>query len=68
VARDLAAFTDSCILLDLDERADLGFIANLATVQIDELGELDVSPKLHVRRDAHIRIHECNDSRPTGDI
>jgi hypothetical protein len=44
VARDLAALADSCILLDFDERADLGFIADLATVQIDELGELDVSP------------------------
>jgi len=52
VARDLAAFTDSCILLDLDKRANLRFIADLTTVQVDELGELDVSPKLHVRRDA----------------
>ena len=46
------------VLLDLDKRADLGFVADLATVEVDELGELDVSPKLHVRRDAYVRVHE----------
>ena len=41
----------------IDESADLGFIANFATVQIDELRELDVAAKFHVWRNAYVRIH-----------
>ena len=44
VARNLAPPADLCILLDLDERSDLRFVADLAAVQVDELRELDVLP------------------------
>ena len=57
VARNLAALAHGCVLLDFDECADLGLIADFAAVKIDELGELDVSSQLHVWSDAYIRIH-----------
>ena len=36
--RDLAASTDDRVLLNLDEGADLGVVANAAAVQIDQIG------------------------------
>src|SRR5438309_4489262 len=52
VARNLAPPADLRILLDLDERSDLRFVADLAAVQVDELRELDVLPQLDVGRNA----------------
>jgi hypothetical protein len=34
----LTALADAGVLLDFDERTDLGFIPDLASVQIDEFG------------------------------
>jgi hypothetical protein len=57
VAGNLAPFAHFRILLDFDERANLRFVADFASIQIDEHRELDVLPQLHVRRDAAILIH-----------
>ena len=43
VARYLASSADGCIFLNLDKSPYLGFIADLTTVEIDELGELHIS-------------------------
>ena len=51
MAGNLAIAADGGILLDLDECANLGVIADLAAVQVDELGELDVLAQLYVRCD-----------------
>ena len=51
VAGNLAAAAHAGIFLDLDERADLGFVADLAAVQVDELGELYAFSQLHIGRD-----------------
>ena len=37
MARNLAVVPHLCVLLNLHERADLRVVANLATVQVDEL-------------------------------
>jgi hypothetical protein len=58
VARDLAPFAYRCVLLDLDKGSDLCFVANLASIKVDELGKLDVSSKLYVRRDAYVSVHK----------
>ena len=63
MTRDFAALADRRVFLDLDKGADLGFIADFAAVKIDELGELHIFPKLHIRRDAYMRVHERNSSR-----
>src|ERR1700722_13510386 len=56
VAGNFAALADTGIFLDLDKSANLGFVADLASVEIDELGQLHIPPQLHVRRDAYMRI------------
>jgi hypothetical protein len=57
VARYLAALADGGILLNFNECSDLGFIADFASVEVDELGEFDVPSELYIRRDAYKRIH-----------
>jgi hypothetical protein len=42
VAGNLAAPADSGVLLDFNEGADLGLVTYFTSVQVDELGELDV--------------------------
>jgi len=42
VAGNLAAAATRAFFLDLDKCADLGVVADLASVQVDELGKLDV--------------------------
>jgi hypothetical protein len=37
MARNLAALSHARIFLDLDKGANLGFVADLAAIQIDEL-------------------------------
>src|SRR5271163_1452940 len=39
VARNLAAFAYGRVLLYLDESSDFGFVANLAAIEVDELGK-----------------------------
>src|SRR5712691_7097947 len=58
VARNLAATAHLRVLLDLDERADFGFVANLAAVQVDELPKRDVVPQLDVRRNGLLLVHQ----------
>src|ERR1019366_2803972 len=60
VAGDLAVAPHPGVLLDLDKRADLGVIAHLAAVQVDEPGELDVLTQLDVWCDAEVFGHWKN--------
>ena len=46
VARDLAIRAHTGIFLNLDEGPDLGVVPDRATVEIDELGQLDAFPQL----------------------
>src|SRR5258708_31830858 len=62
MARNFAAFSHTRILLDFNESAYLGFIADFAAVQIDELGEPDVLAELYTRRDADEFVHNCTNS------
>ena len=48
VTRNLAALADDGILLDLDKRADLGFVPNFAAIEVNEFREPDVFPQLDV--------------------
>jgi hypothetical protein len=57
MARDLASLADRRPLLDFDERADLGFIADFAAVQVHERRQLDVLPQLYVGGDGQIVTH-----------
>src|SRR5262249_59221391 len=56
VAGDLAAASDRRALLDFDEGADLGLVADLAAVEIDEARQLDVLPEFHVGSDAVVGV------------
>jgi hypothetical protein len=58
VAGDLAAFAHRRVLLDLHKGSDFRFVANLTSIKVDELGKLDVSSKLYVRRDAYVSVHK----------
>jgi hypothetical protein len=58
MAGDLAPFADACILLNLDERADLALIANLTAIQIDEFREFHAFAHLHVGCNADVLIHK----------
>jgi hypothetical protein len=58
VARDLAAAANTRILLNLDERADFGFVANFAAVKIDERSEPHVLPEFHVIRNGLKLTHD----------
>jgi hypothetical protein len=48
VAGNLARFPDTGILLNLDECTDLGFVANLAPIQVDEFRKPDTAPELDI--------------------
>jgi hypothetical protein len=52
VAGNLAASSDARVLLDLDESADFSVVSDLATIQVDKPGKLDIVAKLDVRSDA----------------
>ena len=52
MTRDLATSADSRALLNLDERADLCLVADLATVKVDEGEDPHVATELDVRRDS----------------
>jgi hypothetical protein len=51
VARNLAAGTNSRVLLNFDERADATFIPDLAPVQIYESVEANIATQLYIRGD-----------------
>src|SRR5580704_14031115 len=57
VARNLAPASDPCVLLDLDECPNLGFVPNFATVEIYELRELYVFTELDGRCDSDELAH-----------
>src|SRR6476620_5246661 len=48
---NFAAPPDASVLLNLDERSDLGLVANLAAVKIYEVVNDDIAPKFDVGRD-----------------
>src|SRR5690606_19305484 len=51
VTRDFAAASNLCALLHLDERANFGLVANLATVEVGEAKHLGIFAQLDVRSD-----------------
>src|SRR5262245_62098596 len=59
VARNLASPAHPRIFLDFDERPDLGFVADLAAVQVDERRELNAGPELDVRRDTAVVVQHA---------
>ncbi len=50
MAGDLAAPADLGVFLNFDKGSDLRFVADFASVQVDELGEPDTLSQFHVRR------------------
>jgi hypothetical protein len=48
VTGDLAHFADAGVLLDFDKSANLCLVADLATVQIDELREANIVSQLDI--------------------
>src|SRR6059058_1933902 len=44
VTRNLAARADSGVFLDLDKRSNLGLVANLTTIEVDETKNAHVAP------------------------
>jgi len=48
--------------LDFDERSDLRFIADLAAIQVDEIGQPDSFSQLYVRRDCAEFVHRRTNS------
>ena len=44
VTRNLAARADSGVLLDLDKRSNLGLVANLTTIEVDETKDAHIAP------------------------
>ena len=59
VAGNLAAFTDGGVFLDFNERANFRVVANLAAVQIDELGKADAVSQFHIRSNADEVVQAC---------
>src|SRR6476659_3583094 len=69
MAGDFAPRPDTCAFLDLNERTDLRFIANLAPVKINESADPNIAPELYVGGYQLIRnsisIHATTVSRGT---
>ena len=57
MAGNLAAFSDTRVLLDLNEGADPCLVPDLAAVEIDELRKPYVLPQLHIAGNAVIGAH-----------
>src|SRR6266702_2669392 len=62
MARNLAATANPGVLLNLNERTDFGFVPYFATVQVDELGELDFFAQFYVRRNRAEFVHRRTNS------
>src|SRR6266404_1449884 len=63
MARYFAAPADLRVLLDFDKRSDLGFVPNLATVKVDELGKFDALSELDIGGDGQEFIHNAESLR-----
>jgi hypothetical protein len=57
VARDFAAVAYFHALLDFDEGADFGAVANLTAVEVYERENTDVTTQFNVRSDALVGLH-----------
>src|SRR3990170_8748647 len=57
VTRNLASLPDLGVLLNFNKGTDFGLITDFTAVQIDEVGQLDVCPELHVRRNTSVIAH-----------
>ena len=57
VTGNLAILPNDGILLNFDKRADFSVVANLASVEIDELGELDVLLRASRPGNAKVIVH-----------
>jgi hypothetical protein len=57
VTGNLATFSDGRVFLDLDERTNLGFVADLASVQVDELRQPHISAQLNIVGNTVERTH-----------
>jgi hypothetical protein len=64
MARDFAASAYTCIFLNFDEGPDFCFVADFASIQIDELGEFDTLTKFDVISDTNIGVHDLQSAFP----
>src|SRR5579859_734927 len=62
MAGNLAIPSNRCVLLNLDERANLGVFPDFAAVEIDEFGKLDPGPEFHVRSNRAEFVHRRTNS------
>src|SRR5215469_354117 len=62
VAGNLAILPNGRVLLNLDERANLGVFSDFAAVKIDEFGKPHARPKLHVRSNRAEFVHRRTNS------
>jgi hypothetical protein len=44
VTRNFAARPDSGVLLDLDKKSNLGLVANLKTIEVDQTKDAPIAP------------------------
>jgi hypothetical protein len=58
ITRNPAMLSHAGILLNLDLGAYLCSLADGASVEVDELRQLNIVPQLHIFRDAVIRVHK----------
>jgi hypothetical protein len=61
----LAAFSNDRVFLDLDERPNLGLVADLTTIKIDELGQSNIAANADILSDAVIGVHRLASFRLT---
>jgi hypothetical protein len=57
MTRDLASLPDTRVFLNFNEGADLGLVADRASIQIDELRQPDVGSKSDVGRNTLVLVH-----------
>jgi hypothetical protein len=58
MTRDLATLADNCVLLDLNEGANLGLVSDVAPINIDEARKLYIFAKTHIAANADKLIHK----------
>ena len=57
VARDFAVASNAGILLNFYKGAYLGFVPDLASIQINEFRQLHICSEFYVVLDAVVRVH-----------
>src|SRR5215469_5284197 len=62
MAGNLAIPPNGCVLLNFDERANLGVFPDFTAVKVDEFGKLHARPKLHVRSNRAEFVHRRTNS------